>query len=98
MIQKPPVINSREQLLAFMNSEGVKVLRPLAKVVAITDSIAKKQTFEGTMTRRRVGPKDQSVFKNFIEAPQDPAFHSNIKNYLVDDPKIKDTKPVSCYA
>jgi hypothetical protein len=42
VIQKPPVINSREELLTFMNSEGVKVLRPLAKVVAITDSIAKK--------------------------------------------------------
>lgn len=77
-----------------MNAEPHKTLRPLAKVVAITDSIAKRQTFEGTMTRRRIGPKDQSLWKNFIEAPADPLFHANIKNYLVDDPKIKDTKPV----
>ena len=95
MIKKPPTIISKEELFKFLNAEPHKTLRPLAKVVAITDSIAKRQTFEGTMTRRRVGPKDQSLWKNFIEAPTDPYFHVNIKNYLLDDSRIKDTKPVS---
>lgn len=97
VIKKPPTIATKAELFAFLNAESHKTLRPLAKVVAITDSIAKRQTFDGTLTRKRVGPKDQSLWKNFIEAPTDPYFHVNIKNYLVNDPKIKDTKPVSPY-
>jgi hypothetical protein len=49
------------------------------------------------MTRRRVGPKDSNTWSQFIEA--DDCEEESVKGlrFLVDDRKIKETKPVRSY-
>lgn len=71
-----------------MNGEPAKFLRPLAKVVAITDSILKKQHFFGIMSRRRVGKKEDNKWRQFIE-PED--IFKNVKSFMIEDPKVKDS-------
>jgi hypothetical protein len=91
LLTKAPTITSREELLAFMNSEPAKYLRPLAKVVAITDSILKRQHFFGLMSRRRIGKKEDNKWKQMIEPEDRETLFSNVKSFQIDDPKVKDT-------
>ena len=74
-----------------MNAPPVSLLRPLAKVVAISDSILKKQTFSGMMARRRWGPKESNQWRQFI-TPEDPLLLPGIRSFMVEDPKIKSTE------
>lgn len=87
LITKAPTINSRAELLAFLELNCT--LRPLAKVVSITDSILRKQQHFGMMTRKRIGAKDANKWRQFIEAEDKHSF--SFHKFLVDDRKLKDT-------
>ena len=96
VITKAPVIATNAELMAFLTQEPYNQLRPLAKVVAVSDSILKKRQHFGNMIRKRVGAKEQNQWRQFIE-PEDKAdFPTNFK-LLVDDKKVKEINPVSIF-
>ncbi len=63
MITNPPKIASRAELLAFLNTTPYNTLRPLGKVVAISNSILRPLTHWGLMQRKRVGSKADNKWK-----------------------------------
>jgi len=92
IITKAPTIKTREELIAFLTADPVSTLRPLAKVVAVTNSVLRNTSVPGLMTRRRVGQKEKNHWRQYVE-PIDSAkawFPPNF-NLLVEDRKVKET-------
>ena len=90
VITSVPRLTSHEQLLNFLAQDKIRVLRPQAKVVAILHSTKKHQTHKGLMFRKRIGKKENNVWKQVIQPTEDGSLP---KLFRLVDSSIKETKP-----
>jgi len=60
-----PKFNSDKELIEFLQSEGIRELRPQAKVIRVISSEISKIEHKGTMFRKRMSKK-KNIYKQLI--------------------------------
>ena len=86
-IQKVPNFQTKDELIAFLNSDNIRELRPQAKVVHIIKSRNTETIHEGTMFRKRMSKK-KNVYKQVIK----PHNQYLPPLFLLENQKIVETK------